>query len=93
VDSLRVAFETAGMHGFWRRWLAMDRRQSGESIDPLRVAELSAMAGDTAEALTSLERAYAERNPSLIFLRTDPAFAALRTHPRYRRVVDQMEFP
>jgi len=93
VDSLRAAFATAGMHGFWRRWLVMDRRQSGASIDPLRVAALSAMAGDTAEALTWLERAYVERNPSLIYLRTEPAFAALRTNPRYLRVERGMHFP
>jgi serine/threonine-protein kinase len=93
VDSLRAAFATGGMHGFWRRWLVMDRRQSGASIDPLRVAALSAMAGDTAQALAWLERAYAERNPSLIFLRTEPAFAGLRTHPRYLRVEQGMHFP
>jgi serine/threonine-protein kinase len=93
VDSLRAAFATGGIHGFWRRWLVMDRRQSGAGIDPLRVAALSAMAGDTAQALTSLERAYAERNPSLIFLRTEPGFAGLRTHPRYMRVVQGMYFP
>jgi tetratricopeptide (TPR) repeat protein len=93
VDSLRAAFATGGMHGFWRRWLVMDRRQSGPSIDPLRVAALSAMAGDTARALTALERAYAERNAGLIFLRTEPAFAGLRTHPRYLRVEEAMHFP
>ena len=71
----------------------MDRRQSGPSMDPLRVAALSAMAGDTAEALTWLERAYAERNPGLIFIRTDPAYASLRTNPRYLRVVRAMRFP
>ena len=93
VDSLRAAFASGGMHGFWRRWLVMDRRQSGASIDPLRVAQLSAMAGDTAQALTWLERAYAERNSWLIFLRTEQAFAGLRTHPRYLRVEQGMHFP
>jgi serine/threonine-protein kinase len=93
VDSLRAAFATGGMHGFWRRWLVMDRRQSGASIDPLRVAALSAMAGDTAQALTWLERAFAERNPALIFLRSEPAFAGLRTHPRYLRVEEGIHFP
>jgi TolB-like protein len=72
VDSLRTAFATGGMQGFWRRWLVMDRQQSGASIDPLRVAALSAMAGDTAAALASLERAYSERNMYLIFMRTEP---------------------
>ena len=93
VDSLRTAFTTGGMHGFWQRWLVMDRRQSGASIDPYRVAALSAMAGDTTEAVASLERAYSERNMYLIFMRTEPAFAGLRTHPRFLRIERQMHFP
>jgi tetratricopeptide (TPR) repeat protein len=93
VDSLRAAFASGGMHGFWRRWLAMDRRQSGASIDPLRVAALAAMAGDTVQALDALDRAYAERNPSLIFLRTEPGFAGLRSNARYQRVEQAMHFP
>ena len=93
VDSLRAAFATGGIHDFWRRWLIMDRRQAGANIDPLRVAMLSALAADTAQALTSLERAYAERNPGLIYLRTAPAFDALRTQPRYVRVEQAMHFP
>jgi tetratricopeptide (TPR) repeat protein len=93
VDSLRAAFASRGMHGFWRRWLVMDRRQAGPSIDVLRVAALSALAGDTVQALDALEQAYAERNPALIFLRVEPAFAGLRTHPRYLRVEQGMHFP
>jgi len=62
-------------------------------MDPLRVAALSALAGDTAQALSWLERAYAERNPGLIFLRADPSYAAIRTHPRYLRIVREMRFP
>jgi hypothetical protein len=81
------------MHGFWRRWLVMDRRQAGASINPLRVAMLSALAGDTAQALTWIERAYAEQVPALIFLRVVPEFAGLRTNPRYLRVEQGMHFP
>jgi serine/threonine-protein kinase len=93
LDALRRAHRTGGIHGFWRAWLEMDRRQSGPAMDPLRAAALSALAGDTAQALAGLERAYAERNPGLIFLRTDPSFASLRTNPRYRRVERAMRFP
>ena len=92
VDALRAAFARGGMPGFWRRWLVMDRRQAGASISPLRVAILSAMAGDSAQALTFLERAYAERIPALIFLRSVRAFAGLRASPRYMRVEQGMKF-
>lgn len=93
VDSLRGTFARSGMHAFWRRWLVMDRRQTGASIDPVRVAILSALAGDTAQALSSLERAYAEQNPGLIFMRAEPSFAALHALPRYRRIEEAMHFP
>jgi hypothetical protein len=93
LEALRAAYRTGGIHGFWRAWLEMDRRQSGPAMDPLRVAALSALAGDTTQALTWLERAHAERNPGLIFLRTDPSFASLRTNPRYVRVERAMRFP
>jgi tetratricopeptide (TPR) repeat protein len=93
VEALGAAFRADGMRGFWRRWLVMQRRKAGTSIDPMHVSMLHALAGDTAQALTWLERAYAERNPSLIFIRTDPAFAGLRTDPRYLRIAQAMRFP
>lgn len=93
TKTLRDAFADAGMPGFWRRWLAMDLRQSGGDADPLRVARLWALIGDTAQAIDGLERAYRARNPGLINLRVDPYFADLRSHPRVARIVSEMKFP
>lgn len=93
ADALRRAFASGGIRGFWRRWLVMDQRHSKPSVDPMRLASISAMAGDTARALDVLEKEYAARNPALIFLRTSPEFAPLRTQPRYRRIVEAMRFP
>ncbi|HEX6049596.1 MAG TPA: BTAD domain-containing putative transcriptional regulator, partial [Gemmatimonadaceae bacterium] len=93
LAAMRAAFATSGMPGFWRQWLEMDLRQSGPSINPLRVASLSAAAGDTTRALDWLERAYADRIPGLAFVRWDTAFAGLRSHPRYLRIIQEMNFP
>lgn len=93
LSELRRAFAASGMPGFWRRWLDMDLRQSGGAPDPLRVAKLWGLAGDTARSLDWLERAYAERNPALIFLQVDPMFANLRSHPRVERILREMDFP
>jgi serine/threonine-protein kinase len=93
VQALRAAFATAGMHGFWRRWLVMDERQSNGRPDSMRVATLRALAGDSTGALDILERAFASQSPAIIFIRTEPAFAELRTHPRFVRVVEGMHFP
>lgn len=78
------------MSGFWRAWLEMDLRQSGPSPDPLRIAATWATIGDTVQALEWLDRAYAERNPGLIYLGSDPVFRSIRTHPHLLRVLREM---
>jgi tetratricopeptide (TPR) repeat protein len=93
IESLRSAFMQSGMPAFWRRWLELDLRQSGPSPDPLRIAVIWAMTGDTVEAFRWLDRAYEEHNPGLIYLRSDLALAGLVSHPRVVRILNEMKFP
>jgi TolB-like protein/Flp pilus assembly protein TadD len=93
LDALRAAFAKDGMRGVWRSWLDMDLRQAGSRPDPLRVAALWAYIGDSAQSLDWLERAYAGRSSALVFLWTYPAFAELRSHPRFVRIVEEMKLP
>lgn len=90
LESLRAGHARAGMSGFWRAWLAMDLRQSGPSPDPLRIAATWATIGDTAKTFEWLDKAWAERNPGLIYLGSDPSFRSVRTHPRLLRVLREM---
>jgi tetratricopeptide (TPR) repeat protein len=54
-------------------------------VDPIGVAVLQIGLGHKSDALTSLERAYAERSVSLrFFIGPHPAFKALRTEPRFQ---------
>jgi len=91
LDAMRGAFAKAGIRGVWRAWIDMDLRQHGGAIDPLRAAVLWASAGDADQALDWLERAYAERNPGLIYLRSEGAFAGLQSQPRFVRIVKDMK--
>ena len=93
LESMRSAFAKSGMREFWRSWLAMDLRQSGTNPDPLRVATLWTMIGDADQALDWLERAHAERNPGLIYLRANGVYAPLRADPRFARIVTEMNLP
>lgn len=43
--------------------------------------------GDTAAALTRLERAFDERSHSMAFLRVDPQLDGLKHEPRFRVLV------
>ena len=92
IEAIRTAYASQGLRGFWRRWIEMDLRQY-PSPDPVRMATLHALGGDTTKALDWLERALAERSPGLIYIRRYPAFAALRTHPRFERILRTMKFP
>ena len=92
MESIRAGYASAGIAGFWRAWLAMDRRQS-PSPDPMRMAALHALSGDNAGALDWLDRAYAERHPALVYLRYDPTLESLRAHPRVGRILSEMKFP
>jgi hypothetical protein len=92
LDSMRGAFARSGMPGFWRSWLGLDFRQSGGTPDPLRLATLFVLVGDTAQALHWLDRAYSERNPGLILLRGS-VFESLGSDPRVARILAGMKFP
>ena len=93
LEELRSAFQQHGMPGFWRTWLQFDLRHAGPNPDPVRVATFHALAGDVEKAADWLERAYAERNPALIYLAGDRAFDGMHQHPRFRRILEQMNFP
>jgi adenylate cyclase len=93
LDALRRGFETAGMAGFWRSWLDMDLRQDSGRADPLRIAKLLVLSGDTARGLDSLDRALAERNPGLNMLNNERVFRDMRTHPRIARIARAMGLP
>lgn len=94
VSALRRGFAESGMRGFWRRWLEMDLRQTeGAAPDPLRMAKLWTLAGDTTKALDWLDRAYADRHPAMIYLRSDRTLRMLHAHPRVARMLEEMRFP
>ncbi|MGH7638333.1 MAG: BTAD domain-containing putative transcriptional regulator, partial [Gemmatimonadaceae bacterium] len=90
VQSLRRAFETSGMSGFWREWMAMDLRLSGGTINPMRMAALLTLVGDTLRAFEWLDRAFQERDAGLVYLPIESSFESLRTHPRVARILKEM---
>lgn len=93
LEEMRQAHAAGGMAGFWRAWEEMEIRQFFGAPNTLRITAIRAMMGDTARALDGLERAHLERNPGLIYLRADPAFASLRSHARFQAVVRGMRLP
>jgi eukaryotic-like serine/threonine-protein kinase len=49
--------------------------------------------GEKEQALGSLQKAYEERDPSMIHLKVEPIFDSLRPHPRFQDLLRRMNFP
>ncbi len=90
--ALAHALAGAGRVGEARR-LLQELTAAGEdgSYQPsFEIAKVHLALGDEEAALDRLERAYEERSHSMAFLEVDPQLAALRSRPRFRRLVERV---
>lgn len=79
------------------------REQSNASLDALiakfantgayQIAQVYAWQGDRDSAFAWLDRANAQRDAGLIYLKFDPLMAKLRDDPRYTRWLERMRLP
>ena len=58
---------------------------------PYLPAVVYAGLGELEEALTWLETAFEDRDPYLVWIRTDPRLDLLRDHPRFRSLLERIE--
>jgi TolB-like protein/DNA-binding winged helix-turn-helix (wHTH) protein/Tfp pilus assembly protein PilF len=85
---------TQSMKSLYR--IRLERRLEGMKKDrssPYHVATLCMAAGEQAQAFEWLERAFEERDPMLVAVRTDPAFDAIRGAARFETFLKRMGFP
>jgi TolB-like protein/Tfp pilus assembly protein PilF len=62
-------------------------------IDGCMVAAIYAGLGDQDHAFEWLTKAYEERSSSMVFLKVNPFFEALRSDPRFQDLARRMHFP
>jgi len=82
---LRQALKTEGTKGYWRKTLeyALENYEKGVS-SPAFVAASYARLGEKEKAFEWLEKAYAERDSYLIYLKTNRDFDNLRSDSRFQ---------
>ncbi len=68
----------------------LKRRRDRQYVSPWGLASIYARLGETGFALEWLERAYDERDPTLVWLKVHPRFDALRAQPRFIEVLRKM---
>jgi tetratricopeptide (TPR) repeat protein len=98
ADSARSRCELAWSYALaGRRAQALAELRSAEALKtgvyPYDVALVYAALHEPDEALSALERAFQERDSTMVNLRHDPRFDSLRSDPRYQRLLGQMRFP
>ncbi len=98
-DPFREAFQSGNEEGGWqggmRAWisLAIERATQGAFGLSYFIALNLAVIGETEEALTWLERAYEERDPHLLVVKSDPRMDVLRSDPRFQDLLRRIGFP
>ena len=70
--------------------LLMERRSEEEYVPPYWIAVVHAGLGATDSVFAWLEKAYAEHDGSLVFLKVEPAFDPVRSDPRFSMLLKKM---
>jgi TolB-like protein/DNA-binding winged helix-turn-helix (wHTH) protein/Tfp pilus assembly protein PilF len=84
----RSAYDRSGMSGFWRKELEL-----AHCDHPFDFAILHAQLGENDQAFQWLEKAYAEREYRMVFLKVHPLLDGLHADPRFRSLVQRVGLP
>lgn len=94
VNAYKIAYPAGGQAAVakWELQL-LKQRANGKYISPFRIAALQARAGLKDEMYKSLDLAYSEHAPLMVFLHVDNAFDGLRDEPRFADLVRRVGLP
>jgi len=90
---LGETYKNSGYQGFLQASLDGSLKAPVQSVPSSRIPSLYAQMGKKSEALTWLEKAYAERGGVMVRLKSDPEFDSLRSEPGFVAIIRRMNFP
>jgi TolB-like protein/DNA-binding winged helix-turn-helix (wHTH) protein/cytochrome c-type biogenesis protein CcmH/NrfG len=94
AEAIRRTYEKGGYQALLLRQVTNFKKQSATHyISPMQFALQYAQLGRREETLTSLEEAYRQHAPDLLWVRNDPAYDFLHTDARYQDIIRKMQFP
>lgn len=71
----------------------MSQEIAGRYVPAPMLARIHLGLGEPEKALDCLERGYAERSYWMVFLKVDPVYDPIRSHPRFVQLLCEMGFP
>lgn len=87
-ERFRQESRTKGYKAGLQVWLGETlSRANALYVSPIEIAQLYVRTGNKEKAFEWLDRAFAERTAPLVYLRTDPLYAPLRSDPRYQALL------
>ena len=91
LAALKQAYTASGINGYWQKELELANEQAKQKPPgAFRMARIYTQLGDRDRAFEWLEKAYAERNSLLIFLKVNPFFDSLHSDPRFANLVQRI---
>jgi DNA-binding winged helix-turn-helix (wHTH) protein/tetratricopeptide (TPR) repeat protein len=91
---LGFCYGVAGMHAKAREMLSrLDRIAKNRYVSPYIRAYVYAGLGERENALAALEKAFDENAIWLIWLNVDMQFQSLRSEPRFKSLLEKLNFP
>jgi len=82
------------MRGLYSQYLAaLQEASANRYVSPMEFAMTYVALDDKKQAFAWLEKAYEERAPSLVSLKSDPAFNPLRSDSRFDDLVRRVGLP
>jgi tetratricopeptide (TPR) repeat protein len=94
MAALEDAARASGLRGYWKERLRQtEARSKQHRVPPTELARLYVSVGEHDAAIRSLEAAYNERAPQLVWLKTAAVWDPLRSDTRFRVLLSRMAFP
>jgi hypothetical protein len=91
APAVQAAHHASGTKDYWQQRLALlQMRSKKHYVSPFSIAVVYARMDDKDEALENLDKAYAERYPSMVFLGIEPVFDSVREDPRFGDLLRRM---
>ncbi len=94
IRSLRRAYQTEGWKGYWGKSLDRDlKRANREYVSFYDIADDYALLDDRVQAFRYLEKAYADHEDFLTWIKAERDFDTLHSDPRYQDLLRRMGLP
>ena len=91
AETMRQAFASGGYTSVNRVWLEEFEKLSKQFyVEPYFIASKALLSGDKELALKSLEVAFEERSPWLIYLKVEPEMDDLRSEMRFKELLSKL---